>query len=182
MTLMAEVLSWKKGPGKWQKPKHSWPSWDSPSSPWDHHKGAMVCPFTWEKLGLVWFGSVVVHPFTQDDHSVQFLVCPFTQDYHSVWPLVCPFTQDYQSLWWYIPSLRTTFCLGWQFQLFLSLEMAIDTFQVPQFLFAPAVVNRSNLWFICVGNSGSAEAGTKENQMFGLRGMVACCKQMANYK
>ena len=33
-----------------------------------------------------------------------------------------------------------------------------------------------------VGNSGGAEGGTKEKLTFGLSGMMARCKRMANYK
>ena len=45
--------------------------------------------------------------------------------------------------------------------------MAIDAFEV---LSAPAVVNGSNLWFVCAKNSSGAQGGTKENQMFGMSG------------
>ena len=160
------------------------------------------------RSGQVRFSSVVVHPFTQDDHSVRFWYVPSlrttawfdlwyipslrTTTWFDLWYIPSLRTTAWFDLWyipslrttsrfgsWYVPSLRMTFGTGWQFQLVLSPRTAVNTFKV---LSAPAGVNRSNPWFICVGNSGDAEGGTHENRMFGSRGIVAHCKQMANYK
>ena len=158
-----------EGPGKWQNHKHSWPSWDSPSSPWDHHRGLWFVP----SLGTSWVqsGLVVVHPFTQDDCSVQFWYIPSlrtTSCFSSWYVPSLRTTSRFGS--WYVPSLRMTFSSGWWFQLVLSLGMAVNAFQVLQFLFAPAVVNRSNPWFICVGNPVVPKEEWRKNECLAWAG------------
>ena len=72
-----------------------------------------TCPFARDRFSSVQFGSVVVHPFTQDDRLVQFWYVPSlrTTARFDLWYVPSLRTTGRVGFWC-VPSLRTTFGLG----------------------------------------------------------------------